>query len=176
MKHILIALLLASSTAHALAQTWGENATMQLSTATSIQYGAGQAWATKTVGPGAVVCNNATFGDAAPNVVKSCRVAWRYKCMPAPGGEGSLPLARVGTKGSVFAYYCPGDELPHLFVCLRPTCVLVASTRAFAALLSNPTLAGLNEAMAPYTRNVYSDPELIAVWRPYAAEIRALVP
>jgi len=175
-RTIFLSLALIGLIPAALAQTWGEGAVMRLSAATSIQYGAGQAWATKTVGPGDVACANATFGDVAPNVVKSCRVAGKVACLPKPVGTGSAALVKSSTKGDFAAWYCPGAEYPTVIACVKSACSLVGAKRALAAVASNPTLDGVNEALKPFALNPYTDPGLIAVWSPFAAEIRALVP
>ena len=174
-KHITFIARIAAALMPALAsaQTWPEGGVMSLTTATAIEYGAGNTWASKTVGPGAVACSNATFGDPVPGTPKSCRVKPRFSCLPSPLGEGTQAIFRSGTKGDLVAWYCPGQELPHLFVCLKATCGLVGTKRALVAFASNPSMAALEAAMATYTRNPYNDPELIAVWLPFASEIRA---
>ncbi|MCH8180263.1 MAG: hypothetical protein IIA02_10835 [Proteobacteria bacterium] len=174
MTKLLLPLLLALLPIAAQAQTWGEGAVMQLTAATAIEYGAASTWVAKQVGPGSVPCGNATFGDPLPGVVKSCRVKPRYACLPSPVGAGTKALVRSGTKGDLIAWYCPGQDMPAMVVCAKATCGLVAMKRAFAAFASDPSLTGLNTAMAPYTRNAYTDPELVAVWLPFADEIRKL--
>ncbi len=175
MRILIITLaLLLTTHAHAQTITWPEGSTMQLSAATAIEYGAGDKWAGKTIGPGSVVCSNATFGDPLPGVAKTCRVKPRYACLPSPVGTGTKALVRSGTKGDLVAWYCPGQEFPAMVVCAKASCGLVSMKRAFAAFASAPSLASLNTAMAPYQRNAYTDPELVAVWLPYADEIRNL--
>lgn len=173
-KHLTLIACVAAALMPALAsaQTWPEGGVMSLTTATAIEYGAGNTWASKTVGPGAVACSNATFGDPVPGTPKSCRVKPRYACLPAPLGTGTTAVVRSGTKGDLIAWYCPGQDMPAMVVCAKASCGLVAFKRALAAWVSGPTLDGLNTAMAAYTRNAYTDPELIAVWLPYADEIR----
>lgn len=61
-----------------------------------------------------------------------------------------------------------------MVVCLKATCSLVGTKRAIAAIASAPTLAGLNEALKPYTRDPYTDAELRQVWAPHIDEIRKL--
>lgn len=97
-------------------------------------------------------------------------------CLPSPVGAGSRALFKSNTKGDFVAFYCPGESYPSMVVCLKSTCNLVASRRAFASILSAPTLDGLNKAIARYTRDPLGDPELIQVWLPHADEIRALQP
>lgn len=160
----------------ASAQSWGEGAVMQLTAATAIEYGTDAKRVTTTVGPGAVVCGNATFGDPAPGVIKSCRVPERVACLPKPVGTGSAALVKSGTKGDFIAWYCTGAELPVIVACTKAACGLVSAKRAVAAVASNPTLVGVNEALKPFTLDPYKDPGLVAVWAPYTAEIRALVP
>lgn len=98
----------------------------------------------------------------------------RFSCLPSPLGSGTKALVKSGTKGDLAAWYCPGQDMPAMVVCTKASCGLVAMKRAAAAWVSNPTLDGLNAAMAPFTRDAYTDPELKAVWLPHAAEIRAL--
>jgi len=85
-----------------------------------------------------------------------------------------MAIFKSNSKGDLAAYYCPGEAYPTMFVCLKATCSLVASKRAFATLISNPTLAGMNAAIAPYTRDPLRDPELKQAWMPHADEIAAL--
>jgi|GEM_PF-5338746 len=177
-KHLtLIACVFAAlMPALASAQRWAEGAVMQLTAATAIEYGTDAKRITKTVGPGSVVCGNATFSDPAPGVIKACRVPERVACLPKPVGTGSAALAKSGTKGDFIAWYCAGADLPVIVACTKAACGLVGAKRAVAAVASNPTLAGVNEALTPFTLDPYKDPSLIAVWAPYTAEIRALVP
>ena len=94
------------------------------------------------------------------------------KCLPSPVGTGTPALFKSVTKGDFAAWYCPDDGLPTVLVCLKANCGLVGTKRAIATFVSNPTLDGLNAAMAPYmNRNPYTDAELRAVWVPYASEI-----
>lgn len=95
------------------------------------------------------------------------------------GGEANhlnnvLSLFKSTPKGDFAAWYCPGEALPTMAVCLKATCSLVGTKRALAAIASSPTLAGLNEALKPYTRDPLRDPELVKVWAPHADEIRKL--
>lgn len=175
MKHILTVFAVFASVAAAHAETWPEGATFDLNRATTIEYGAGDTWTTKKVGPGSVPCTNATFGDPLPGAVKSCRTKPRFSCLPAPLGSGTRALFRSGTKGDFVAWYCPGLEMPDMVVCLKASCGLVGMKRALAAFASNPSLDGLNAAMEPFQRNAYTDPELISVWQPFAEEIRGLI-
>ena len=95
-------------------------------------------------------------------------------CLPKPAGSGTAALFKSATKGDFVAWYCPGESLPSMVVCLKATCSLVGTKRALAAIASAPTLAGLNEALKPYTRDPLRDPELVKVWAPHADEIRKL--
>lgn len=95
-------------------------------------------------------------------------------CMPRPVGVGTAALFKSNAKGDFVAWYCPGEEMPTMAVCLKSTCSLVGSKRAFAAILTSPTVAGLNEALKPYTRDPLRDTELKQVWLPHVNEIRAL--
>ena len=96
-------------------------------------------------------------------------------CLPKQlGGTATRALVVSNAKGDFAAWYCAREEFPTLIVCLKPTCGLVGSKRAAATLLSNPSAAGLAEAMRPYTRNPYTDAELRQVWVPHIEEIRKL--
>lgn len=95
-------------------------------------------------------------------------------CLPKPFGAGTSALFKSATKGDFVAWYCPGEQYPSMVVCLKATCSLVGSKRAAAQFLSDPSVAGLAAALAPYSRDPLNDPELVQVWKPYAAEIRAL--
>lgn len=103
--------------------------------------------------------------------------AGAFDCMPSNlGGGGSKALVKSTTRGDFAAWYCPGKPLPNLAVCAKATCSLVGTKRAVAALVSNPTLSGLNEAMRPYSADVWRDPALVSVWEPHIDEIRKLAP
>ena len=96
-------------------------------------------------------------------------------CLPKQlGGTATRALVVSNSKGYFAAWYCPGEEMPSMVVCLKATCSLVGTKRAIAAIASAPTLAGLNEALKPYTRDPLRDPELVKVWAPHADEIRKL--
>ena len=95
-------------------------------------------------------------------------------CLPRPAGAGTAALFKSNAKGDFVAWYCPGESMPSMVVCLKSTCSLVGTKRAIAAIASAPTLAGLNEALKPYTRDPLRDPELVKVWAPHADEIRKL--
>lgn len=95
-------------------------------------------------------------------------------CLPKPVGSGTAALVKSNTKGDFVAWYCPGEELPTMAVCLKTTCSLVGTKRALAAILSAPSLAGINQALKPYTRDPLRDPALKQVWLPHVDEIRAL--
>jgi len=95
-------------------------------------------------------------------------------CLPSPVGSGTAALVKSNTKGDFVAWYCPGEDLPTMAVCLKTTCSLVGTKRALAAILSAPSLAGINQALKPYTRDPLRDPVLKQVWLPHVDEIRAL--
>ena len=98
--------------------------------------------------------------------------AGTLNCKPAPAGPGTVPYVKSWAKGDLVAYYCPDRELPELIVCAKARCGLVGVKRSIAAAISlNPTLESINAELAKYSGNPYKDPELIAVWKPYAAEI-----
>lgn len=95
-------------------------------------------------------------------------------CLPKPVGSGTAALFKSAPKGDFAAWYCPGEALPTMVVCLKSTCSLVGTKRTLAAIASAPTVAGLNEALKPYTRDPLRDPDLVKVWAPHADEIRKL--
>lgn len=99
-----------------------------------------------------------------------------FDCLPSNlGGPGTQVLIKSVPKGDFAAWYCPGKPLTNLVVCAKTTCSLVGTKRAVAALVNNPSLQGLNEAMKPYAGDVWRDPALVDVWAPHVSEIRALV-
>lgn len=95
-------------------------------------------------------------------------------CLPKSVGSGTAALFKSNARGDFAAWYCPGESLPSMVVCLKATCSLVGTKRAIAAIASAPTLDGLNEALRPYTRDPLRDPDLVKVWAPHADEIRKL--
>lgn len=95
-------------------------------------------------------------------------------CLPRPLGSGTAALFKSVPRGDFVAWYCPGESLPSMVVCLKATCSLVSTKRTLAAIASAPTVAGLNEALKPYTRDPLRDPDLVKVWAPHADEIRKL--
>ena len=96
-------------------------------------------------------------------------------CLPAPMGSGTKALFKSPAKGAFVAWYCPGEELPTMFVCVKSACNLVATKRTIAARLSDPTLSGLQEDAKGIAPTHFTDPALVQVWKPYTAEIRALI-
>jgi len=103
--------------------------------------------------------------------------AGTFDCLPSNlGGAGTKALVKSTPRGDFAAWYCPGKPLPNIAVCAKATCSLVGTKRAVATLVSNPTLSGLNEAMKPYSADVWRDPALVSVWEPHIAEIRKLAP
>lgn len=95
-------------------------------------------------------------------------------CMPKPLGGGTAALVKSNSKGDFVAWYCPGEALPTMAVCLKATCSLVGTKRALAAILSAPSVDGVNQALKPYTRDPLRDPTLQQVWLPHVDEIRKL--
>lgn len=108
------------------------------------------------------------------SVACASAVAAPITCLPRPIGSGTAALVKSNTKGDFVAWYCPGEEFPTMAVCLKTTCSLVGTKRALAAILSAPSLAGINQALKPYTRDPLRDPALKQVWLPHVEEIRAL--
>lgn len=97
-------------------------------------------------------------------------------CLPKQlGGTATRAIVVSNSKGDFAAWYCAREAWPTLVVCLKATCSLAGSKRAAAAFLSNPSRTGLTEALKPYTRDPYTDPELRAVWTPHIDQIDALV-
>lgn len=95
-------------------------------------------------------------------------------CLPKPVGSGTVALFKSNAKGDFAAWYCPGEQMPTMVVCLKATCSLVGTKRALAAIASAPTLDGLNEALKPYIRDPLRDPELKQVWLAHIEEIKNL--
>ena len=96
-------------------------------------------------------------------------------CLPKQlGGTATRALVVSNSKGDFAAWYCPGEALPTMAVCLKATCSLVGTKRTLAAIASAPTIAGLNEAIKPYNRDPLRDPDLKQVWLPYVDEIKNL--
>lgn len=97
-------------------------------------------------------------------------------CLPKPFGSGTSALFKFPAKGAFVAWYCPGEELPTMFVCAKATCNAVATQRVVASLLSAPSVAGIDaEASAAGVKPThFTDQKLIQVWRPFADEIKAL--
>ena len=101
--------------------------------------------------------------------------AGQINCLPKQlGGTATRAIVKSNTKGDFAAWYCANEEMPTLVVCIKSTCSLTGSKRALAALINNPSTAGLNDALKPYTANPYTDPALRAVWVPHIDEIAAL--
>lgn len=97
-------------------------------------------------------------------------------CVPKPFGTGTSALFKFPPKGAFVAWYCPGEELPTMFVCTKATCNAVATQRAVAALLSAPSVSGIKSEVsgASVKPSHFTDPALIQVWSPYVDEIKAL--
>lgn len=105
----------------------------------------------------------------------SVAVAAPATCGPKQaGGTGTQALFKYPPKGCFVAWYCPGEEMPTMYVGTKSNCGLVLVQRAVAAVLSDPTTANLNAAAKDVLPVHFTDPALIAVWVPYAEEIRAL--
>jgi len=108
-------------------------------------------------------------------ILPAMAMASAVTCLPKQlAGSGTSAIARSNAKGDFIAYYCPREAMPTMFVCLKSTCSLVASKRAFAQILTNPSVVGVNAAIKPYTRDPLRDPELKQVWLPHIDEIAAL--
>lgn len=95
-------------------------------------------------------------------------------CLPRPAGAGTAALVKSNAKGDFVAWYCPGEEMPTMVVCVKSTCNLVGTKRALATILSAPSLEGINQALEPFARDPLRDPALRLVWLPHVDEIRAL--
>lgn len=108
------------------------------------------------------------------NLLISVAIAAPVTCLPKPVGGGTSAIFKFPAKGAFVAWYCPGEELPTMFVCAKATCNLVTTQRGVAQRLSAPTLAGLQADAAAVPPIHFTDPNLIQVWLPYVDEIRAL--
>lgn len=95
-------------------------------------------------------------------------------CLPKPVGSGTAALFKSNTKGDFAAWYCPGESLPTMFVCIKAACSLAPNKRGIAAIVNAPSLFGLNAVVTSFARDPLRDPALVKVWAPHADEIRKL--
>lgn len=109
-------------------------------------------------------------------LVASVSQAAPVTCVPKPFGTGTSALFKFPAKGAFVAWYCPGEELPTMFVCTKATCNAVTTQRAVAALFSAPSVSAITSevARAKVKPAHFTDPALVQVWSPFADEIKAL--
>lgn len=101
---IAAAALFGSGTANAAPGGWrdcaAEGQTCDVRGRTTVRYGDQGRWNTRTVN-GPVACNNATFGDPAPERRKRCQVRGGGNANPGPGNGGSAGWRRCAEEGQV---------------------------------------------------------------------------
>ena len=89
-------------------------------------------------------------------------------CLPKQlGGTGTAALVASPPAGQFAAWRCGTQTV--VVACVTRECGLVGAKRAVAAWLSAPDASRLT-----FGKDPHKDPALIAVWKPYEAQIRAL--
>lgn len=68
-----------------------ESAQFTLSESTPVRYGKEPTWVALTLGAGTYTCNNATFGDPLPGILKECQVPVGSSPPPPPPPTGGVP-------------------------------------------------------------------------------------
>lgn len=140
-----------------------------------ISFGVGDKWISKNLVPGTYTCGAALFGsDPAPGSRKTCKgVSDVVSCWPSQlTGNGTKGLFVINDTGCLAAWYCPNKDLPVLIVATRAKCNLTTVRTFMADAIMNPSYQTTNDVLAQYgTANVWTDPTLIAIWKPYASQI-----
>lgn len=89
-------------------------------------------------------------------------------CLPKQlGGTGSMALVASPTNGAFAAWRCGTQTV--VVACVTRECGLVGAKRAVAAWLSAPDASKLT-----FGKDPHKDPALLAVWKPYKAQIDTL--
>jgi len=89
-------------------------------------------------------------------------------CLPKQlGGTGTQALVMSPTNGAFAAWRCGAQTV--VVACVTRECGLVGAKRAVAAWLSAP-----DQSKLTFGKDPHKDPALLAVWKPYEAQIRAL--
>lgn len=89
-------------------------------------------------------------------------------CLPKQfGGTGTQALVASPTNGAFAAWRCGAQTV--VVACVTRECGLVGAKRAVAAWLSSPDASKLT-----FGKDPHRDPALLAVWKPYEAQIEAL--
>lgn len=97
-----------------------------------------------------------------------CVSAQAAPCLPKQlGGTGTQALVMSPTNGTFAAWRCGAQTV--VVACVTRECGLVGAKRSVAAWLSAPDASRLTFGKDPHT-----DPALLAVWKPYKAQIDAL--
>lgn len=90
------------------------------------------------------------------------------QCLPSQvGGAGSAALVASPPAGTFAAWKC--GTLVYVAACVARECGLVGAKRAVAAWLSAPDASKLT-----FGKDPHRDAALLAVWKPYEAQIKAL--
>ena len=144
-----------------------------------VTFGAGEKWVSKDFTPGVYTCGTALFGsDPAPSSKKNCKaVADIVSCWPSQFvGTGTKGLFVINDTGCLAAWYCPNQEYPVLIVATRAKCNL-ATVRTFVTdMVMKPSYQTTNDVLAQYgTAGVWTDPTLLAIWKPYQTQILDLL-
>lgn len=95
---VLIAIPLAGQAQTEWTKVADEGGSFTLPARAAVRYGSVAKYATKTIAAGAVKCNNATFGDPLPNVVKACFA--QLQVVPVPVANPAGP--KVADEGGSF--------------------------------------------------------------------------
>lgn len=105
-----------------------------------------------------------------PALALACAVmsAQAAPCLPKQlGGTGTAALVASPPSGQFAAWKC-GAQI-HVVACVTRECGLVGAKRAVAAWLSAPDARKLT-----FGKDPHKDAALLAVWKPYEAQIKAL--
>lgn len=105
-----------------------------------------------------------------PALALTCAVmsAQAAPCLPKQlGGTGTAALVASPPAGTFAAWRCGAQTV--VVACVTRECGLVGAKRAVAAWLSAPDASKLTFGKDPHT-----DPALLAVWKPYEAQIKSL--
>jgi len=105
-----------------------------------------------------------------PTLALACAVmsVQAAPCLPRQlGGTGTAALVASPPAGTFAAWRCGSQTV--VVACVTRECGLVGAKRAVAAWMSNPDPSKLTFGKDPHT-----DPALMAVWKPYETQIKAL--
>ena len=105
-----------------------------------------------------------------PTLALACAVmsAQAAPCLPKQlGGTGTAALVASPTNGQFAAWRCGSQTV--VVACVTRECGLVGAKRAVASWLSAPYASKLT-----FGKDPHKDAALLAVWKPYEAQIKAL--